>query len=222
MEAETRIRGRLLYERGATTIFACRYDTHGPPHPHIGKGRLQMVQPHHADGSGGVRYLGAERRVALEERDEISERGFEPVDLAILQCGGGGGVRDDLPFDTVHLHPLAAREPIGGFVARAVILEVREHGLAARHPFPALEAHLARADELRDLGEGVRAGDALGHDEGAGGGALAEREEHLREGLVQPEAEGPVVNSLERVKGLAECRRRASELRDRCRFRRGA
>ena len=159
-----------------------------------------MVHPQIADVAERVGDIHGEVAVLLQQRHHVGDRRLPPIDLARLQCGGGGGgVRNDLPFDPIEIHPLAAGQPVGFFPARDVAREFLEHRGCARHPLVLAEGERAGADILADLLERIGRGDALRHDEGAGRAALAERVEQFCERLFQSQPERPVVHRFHRV-----------------------
>ena len=141
----------------------------------------------------------------LQQRHQVGQRRLPPVDLAVLQRGrGGAGVRQDVPLDPVEGDPLAAGQPVRRLGPRDVVGEFLECRRRAGHPFVALEAHRAGADILADLLERIGLRDPLRHDEQAGRAALAQREQQLRVGLVQPEAERAIVHRLQRIQPLLD------------------
>jgi hypothetical protein len=50
--------------------------------------------------------------ILAQDRQKVGYHEFQPIDLAVLQCGGGRRrVGDYYPLDAVYDHVLAAREP---------------------------------------------------------------------------------------------------------------
>ena len=164
-----------------------------------------MIDPEGADVAEGVGDIHRHPGVLFQQRYEVGQCGFPPVDLPVFQRGGGGGaVRDDLPLDFVEVDTLAPGQPVGLLGTRHVVVEPLEDGLGAGDPLILHETHRAGADIFVDLLERVRRRDPFGHDEQAGSAALAQGEQHLGIGGVQAETEGAVVHRLQRVEALLD------------------
>ena len=70
-----------------------------------------------------------------QHRAEIDQRLFDPVDLALLQGGGGGRrVRLHDPFDPLEMRHLAARVEAGRFLPRHVAIKPRITRAGRRKP----------------------------------------------------------------------------------------
>ena len=143
--------------------------------------------------------------ILLQQRDQVGQRGFHPVHLAVLQRRRGrGAIRDDLPLDPLEVNPFAAGQPVGLFVARHIAVELLEDRLRTRDPFVLLEAHRAGTDVFADLLERIGRRNPLRHNEQRWRTALSEGEQHLRVWPVQAKPDRPVIHRLQRIRPLLD------------------
>ena len=169
---------------------------------------MQLVEAEDAEGAVDVDRLHPHARGAAQHRQQVGQRRVDPVNLAVDQrVGGGGGIGDDVPFDAVDHHPIAAGAEADRFRARIVFFVFRIHRPAAGHVFIGHPAERAAADHLRHLLERVGQRQALGHDHRAGLGA-GQRIRQGGERLAEAPDQGAVVGGLQRIEpgldGLAD------------------
>ena len=167
-----------------------------------------MIEEQRADVAQPILDIHCDVAVFAQRRHQIGQRLLQPIDLAVLQRGRGSRrVGDGDPFDTVCNDLFAAGKPGRWLRSRHVAVEFLEHGFGARRPFVLDEAHGPAADIFIDLLERIGGGDPCRHDEAARRDDLAERQQHLRIGLLQRPAEGAIVESrklvLDRLDHLA-------------------
>ena len=150
-----------------------------------------MIEHDHADDAERIVGHHAQRRVVAHQRQQIDQWLLEPIDLAGLQCGGGGGgVRHHLPLDPIEMHDLGAGGEAGCLGARLVFVEPRIDRTRSGDPFVADETIGAAADDFVDLLERVGLRDALGHDETI---VVGDRHRYQWEWLGQVQLEAVVV-----------------------------
>ena len=161
---------------------------------------MEVVEEQRANIAIRVCDLDIYVAVLSQHGHEVRQRHFEPVDFAALQRRSGSRlIGDHNPFDPLGNNALAACEPRGRLLARCVVTEFLEHRFRARYPFVARKAHRSAADIVADPPERIGRGDACRHDEAARGTDLAERQQHLRVGLLQGPAKGAAVHRDELV-----------------------
>ena len=159
-----------------------------------------MVHPQRTDIAQRVGDIDHHIAVALQQRDQVRDRLLPPVNLAVLQCRRCAcRVRHDPPLDPVKHHALAAGQPVRSFRPGHVTIELFEHRERTRHPFRYRKFHRAGADDLGNRLERIGFGDPLRHNAGDRRIGFAERQQHLRERLVQPKTKRAIVQSLQRV-----------------------
>ena len=156
---------------------------------------MQVVRPQDADEGEGVYRLHEEPAVAAEKLVDLRRRLLDPVDLARLDRRRGcGGVGDHVPLDPIEMRELRPRGQARPAVRRRAVAAVALIGReAARIVLVGPKAEGAAADRLADLLKGVGAGHALRHDEGRAAADLPQRVQQQREGLLEAEAQPPVV-----------------------------
>ena len=188
----------VVADDGAHVVFLAHRHQNRAPRPHVVERRVEVVHAEAADIAERIGDIDRDIAVLAQQRNQVGNRILPPVDLAVLQRGGGGrGVRHHNPFDALGQHSLAAREPRAGLRARRIVGKFFERGPGARNPFVLHEAHGAAADIFGNLLERVGLGDALGHDEGDLCADLAERQQHLREWFLEHPLHVAVVDSRE-------------------------
>ena len=195
----------VVADHGMHVVGLVQRDLHRAARADVVERRIQMIDTERTDIAERIGDIDRQSGGFAQQRHQVGQRGFPPIDLAALQRRrGGSGIRQDVPLDPVEGDPLAAGQPARRLGARDVAGEFLERRHRAGHPLVALEAHRAGADILVDLLERIGLRDALRHDEQHRRAALAQREQQLRVRLVQPEAEGPIIDRLQRVEPLAD------------------
>ena len=206
-EARDRLPQRgILADHGAHVVCLAERDLHRPARPHVVERRIQVVDA---------------------ERSDIAER-IGDIDLEVRRLSSAAAQGRTAASPTSRPRHSAARPRRCRHRAGCATRSDRNTS-ACRRPASSPARHAARSRRIsrtrpstpgthssrlnrigpeptysRDLLERIGLRDALRHDEQAGRAALAQREQHLRIGLVQPEAEGPVVHGLQRVGALLD------------------
>ena len=156
---------------------------------------MQVIHAQHGKAAGGVGYFASHITRAGQQRLQIRMRPFPPINLAILQGGGGRRwVWQDMPFNAPEMRNLAAGCPGRRFLAWLIGIKLLINHAAAGIIFAGDEAIRARADHLRDTAIGIGLGQAFGHDEGHGGIRLGQRIQQKREGALQADFDGAVIH----------------------------
>ena len=154
--------------------------------------RTQVIERDDRLPSEGIVHRDQHAGRGPQHRAEIDQRLFDPVDLALLQGGGGGRrIRLHDPFDPLEMRHLAARVETRRFLTRHVAIEARITRTGAGNPLAGEEPERPRSNRFLDLLGGRRLRHALGHHEAA---SCAKSVEHLTERLFQPDLEPPVVD----------------------------
>ena len=168
---------------------------HGMARPHIGKGRLEMVDAENALRAERADVLHFDVLVRLQQRQQVGRRNLDEVDLAAVEgLDRRLGVGQHHPFDAVDLDDLAAGEAVRRLRPRHIVGVLGEHHLAARNPFVLGKLEGPRTDDLGDCLVRVRDGQSLRHDDWNVGVRLGQGVEHQPVGLRQDQAEGLVVD----------------------------
>ena len=172
-------------------------------HRRLVEGRMQMVEPRHAEQPGRVQHVLHHIAVAAHLGLQIGGHLFPPIHLAPHHGGGGGGgVGDGVPLYPIQIHALRPGGPAWRpFRARHIALEARIGGACAGHAFGGQEAEGPRPDQIpaQRLAR-ILAREAFGHDEADRGGGLAQRLEQHGEGALQPEQDGAVIGRRELIR----------------------
>src|SRR5262249_44561015 len=135
-------------------------------------------------------------------RSEIgfSHQSISPLCSAAAAVAGSGITTHSTRSASIRLPPAShepAPEPRARLRARRIVGEFFERGLGARNPFVLHETHGAAADIFGNLLERIGLCDALRHDEGDRRADLAERQQHLREWLLEHPLHVAIVDSRE-------------------------
>ena len=185
----------IIPSRCPHIIFLQNRKTDSAANAHIIKGWVQVIHAQHGKAPGGIRHFAPHITRTRQQRLQIRMRPFPPINLAILQGGGGGrGVWQNMPFDAPEMRNLAARCPGRRFLARLVPIKFFINHAAAGIIFASNETIGARADHLRDTAIGIGLGQAFGHDERHGGIRLGQRIQQKREGALQADFDGAVIH----------------------------
>ena len=167
---------------------------HGLARLDLVEGRVQPVEPAHADVAALVQDVELDVLVALELVQQVDRRDLVEVDLAGLQGRHRrllvGHVLDD---DAIDLGDLAADHAGRRLLARHVVRVPVVDVALARFGLVLVELEGAGADLGRHLLVGVRLRVLLAHDDGQVGLDLAERLQHQAIGLLKDDLEGLVV-----------------------------
>ena len=184
VRADRRIhKGALLHRR-----------QQGAAHRRIVEGRMEKIEPQHAQIAGRVDHADLDIPVAAQQGQQIRQRGFPPIRLIILQGRPRRGrVGHDLPLDPVEMHLLGACQEIRGLTARHIAgkFVINRHIARPEQILP--EPERPRASGIGDLLERVSPRHPLGHDGAHIGRGFAQGPGQPGPGPLQPNANPPVI-----------------------------
>ena len=179
---------------GTHIVILVHRRQHRAPNPHIVERRIQVVEAHHAHIACGICQTERHVFVALQQRHQVGLHLFPPIHLARLQSGGGGrGIRNDAPFDTLEVGHLAARGPVRRFLPWHVAVEFLISRTGTGDEFLGQELEWTGPDRFLDLLHRVGLRDAFRHDERLVRRRLAQCIDQQRERRLQRDLQGAIV-----------------------------